>query len=202
MEKTILYFVNTRWVLLDKVITRVFILWGPLQEYFLVYLPVNQKLQVQNNDRYEKIKETLTSYVIKIRLQFVLFLCETIFDRFLTLFQQETPLIHVLHYELSSLYCLVLLKFLTTDYVDDKVGGFLLDLDFKLNEKQLNNKQIRIGEETLKLLNHLTQKERETFFEDVRKIYHTTAEYFKKNVPLKNSFLSDVQILHPSYRSV
>ncbi|CAF4943706.1 unnamed protein product, partial [Rotaria socialis] len=180
MEKTILYFANTRWVLLGKVITRVFILWEPLQEYFLVYLPENQKLQVQNNDRYEKIKETLTSYVIKIRLQFVLFLCETIFDRFLTLFQQEAPLIHVLHYELSSLYRLVLLQFLTTDYVGDKVDGFLLDLDFKLNEKQLNNKQIRIGEETRKLLNHLTQKERETFFEDVKKIYHTTAEYLKK----------------------
>ncbi|CAF3380128.1 unnamed protein product, partial [Rotaria socialis] len=113
-------------------------------------------------------------------LQFVLFLCETIFDSILTLFQQEAPLIHVLHYELSSLYRLVLLQFLTTDYVGDKVDGFLLDLDFKLNEKQLNNKQIRIGEETRKLLNHLTQKERETFFEDVKKIYHTTAEYLKK----------------------
>lgn len=121
------------------------VLWEPLHEYFLVYLPVNQKVQVQNNDRYERIKETLTSYVIKIRLQFVLFLCETIFDRFLTLFQQEAPLIHVLHYELSSLYRLVLLQFLKTDYVGDKAGGCLLDLDFKLSEKQLNNKQIRIG---------------------------------------------------------
>ncbi|CAF5221299.1 unnamed protein product [Rotaria magnacalcarata] len=140
-----LYFANTRWVLLGKVITRVFILWEPLHEYFLVYLPVNQKVQVQNNDRYERIKETLTSYVIKIRLQFVLFLCENIFDRFLTLFQQEAPLIHVLHSELSSLYRLVLLQFLKTDYAGDKVGGCLLDLDFKLNEKQLNNKHIRIG---------------------------------------------------------
>ncbi|CAF4117335.1 unnamed protein product [Rotaria magnacalcarata] len=202
MEKTMLYFANTRWVLLGKVITRVFILWEPLHEYFLVYLPVNQKVQVQNNDRYERIKETLTSYVIKIRLQFVLFLCENIFDRFLTLFQQEAPLIHVLHSELSSLYRLVLLQFLKTDYAGDKVGGCLLDLDFKLNEKQLNNKHIRIGEETRKLLNHLTQQEREKVFEDVKKIYHTTAEYLKKNLPLKNSFLSDVQILHPSYRSV
>ncbi|CAM4842632.1 unnamed protein product [Rotaria magnacalcarata] len=178
------------------------VLWEPLHEYFLVYLPVNQKVQVQNNDRYERIKETLTSYVIKIRLQFVLFLCENIFDRFLTLFQQEAPLIHVLHSELSSLYRLVLLQFLKTDYAGDKVGGCLLDLDFKLNEKQLNNKHIRIGEETRKLLNHLTQQEREKVFEDVKKIYHTTAEYLKKNLPLKNSFLSDVQILHPSYRSV
>ena len=116
-----------------------------MYEYFLIYLPANKKLQVQNNNRYERIKDSLTSYVIKIRLQFVLFLCETIFDRFLTLFQQEAPLIHLLYYELSSLFRLVLLQFLTPDYVGDKVGGDLLDIDFKLNEKQLNNKNIRIG---------------------------------------------------------
>jgi len=50
-------------------------------------------------------------------------------------------------------------------------------------------------------LTHLTQKERETFFEDVKNIYHTIAEYFKKNLPLTNSFLRDVQILHPSFKS-
>ncbi|CAF4919702.1 unnamed protein product, partial [Rotaria sp. Silwood1] len=202
IEKTILYFTNTRWVLLGKVITRVLTLWEPLHEYFLMYLPVNKKQQVQNNDRYERIKESLTSYVIKIRLQFVLFLCETIFDRFLTLFQQEAPLIHLLYYELPSLYRLVLLQFLTSDCVGDKVGGDLLYIDFKLNEKQLNNKNIRIGEGARKLLSNLTQKERETFYEDIRTIYHTIAEYLKKNLPLRNSFLRDIQILHPSYRSV
>ncbi|CAF1535172.1 unnamed protein product, partial [Rotaria sp. Silwood1] len=202
IEKTILYFTNTRWVWLGKVITRVLPLWEPLHEYFLMYLPVNKKQQVQNNDRYERIKESLTSYVIKIRLQFVLFLCETIFDRFLTLFQQEAPLIHLLYYELPSLYRLVLLQFLTSDCVGDKVGGDLLYIDFKLNEKQLNNKNIRIGEGARKLLSNLTQKERETFYEDIRTIYHTIAEYLKKNLPLRNSFLRDIQILHPSYRSV
>ncbi|CAF4661877.1 unnamed protein product [Rotaria sp. Silwood2] len=201
MEKSMLYFTNTRWVLLGKVITRILTLWEPLHECFLTFLPDNQKVQIRNNERYDRIKLTLTSYVIKIRLHFILFLCETIFDRFLTLFQQEAPLIHLLHYELSSLYRMILLKFLAHDYVGDKAGGDLLDIDFKLNEKQLNNKHIRIGEGSRKVLTHLTQKERDTFFEDVKKIYHATTEYFKKNLPLKNSFLRDVQILHPSFKS-
>ncbi|CAF2889007.1 unnamed protein product [Rotaria sp. Silwood2] len=200
MEKSMLYFTNTRWVLLGKVITRILTLWEPLHECFLTFLPDNQKVQIRNNERYDRIKLTLTSYVIKIRLHFILFLCETIFDRFLTLFQQEAPLIHLLHYELSSLYRMILLKFLAHDYVGDKAGGDLLDIDFILNEKQLNNKHIRI-ERSRKVLTHLTQKERETFFEDVKKIYHATTEYFKKNLPLKNSFLRDVQILHPSFKS-
>jgi len=167
VEKTLLYFTITRWILLGKVIERVLsrlidtllsfifalkyyvrfflVLWEPLNEYFLNFLPVVQKAQIYKNDKYEKIKSNLASNVAKIRLQFVLFLCENIFDRFLTWFQQEGPLIHLLHHELSELFHLVLLQFLKSDYVAGKSGGDLINLDFKLNEKQLNNKQIRIG---------------------------------------------------------
>ncbi len=48
----------------------------------------------------------------------------------------------------------------------------------------------------------LTQQERETFFNDVRKIYHGIAQYFKSNLPLKNQFLRDIQILHHSLKGV
>ncbi|CAF2061871.1 unnamed protein product [Rotaria magnacalcarata] len=201
MEKTILYFTNTRWVLLGKVINRVLVLWEPLNEYFLVFLPTNQKQQIQKNDRYDRIKLSLTSYKTKIQLQFVLFLCETIFDRFLTLFQQEAPLIHLLHLELSTLYRGVLVQFLVPEYVGDKTGGDLLDLDFTLNEKQLNNTQICIGEGARKLLVHLDRNERESFFVDVKTIYQTIAEYLKKHLPLKSSFLRDIQVLNPSFKS-
>lgn len=109
------------------------------------FLPVVQKTIVNKNDKYDKIKSYLTSNLTQIRLQFILFLCENIFDRFLTWFQQEGPLIHLLFHELSELYSLVLMQFLKPEYVSDKSGSDLVDLDFKLGEKQLNNKQIRIG---------------------------------------------------------
>jgi hypothetical protein len=59
-----------------------------------------------------------------------------------------------------------------------------------------------VGERARKQLTMLTQQERENFFCDVRKIYHGIAEYFKLNLPLNNSFLRDIQILHPSLRNV
>lgn len=34
-----------------------------------------------------------------------------------------------------------------------------------------------------------------------KKIYHTIAQYFKKSLPLKNTVLRDLQILHPSFKS-
>ena len=53
-----------------------------------------------------------------------------------------------------------------------------------------------------KIINLSQPKERESFFEDVKKIYHTTADYLKKKLPLKNVFLRDIQILNPSFKSV
>ena len=120
-------------------------LWEPLQEYFLTFLPTKQNRKMQNNGRYDRIKLILTSYKIKIQLNVVLFLCETVFDRFLTFFQQEAPLIHLLYVELSELYREVLVQFLVPDYVGHKTGDELMHLDFKLGEKQLNNKQFRLG---------------------------------------------------------
>jgi hypothetical protein len=122
-----------------------------LREYFLVYLPANQRQQIQKNTRYDKIQDVLASNVSKIRLNFILYLCRSIFDRFLTWFQKEGPLVHLLHHELSELYRTVLLSFLSADYVGTKFGAALLDIDYKLAEKQLTTKQLQIGK--LKFVN-------------------------------------------------
>ncbi|CAM4967600.1 unnamed protein product [Rotaria socialis] len=177
------------------------------------------------NDFGDVVEKTLLYFTITrwvLLGKFVLFLCENIFDRLLTWFQQEEPLIHLLYRELSELFYLVLAQFLKYDFIVGKSGGDLCDIDFKLNEKQLNSKNIRIGicknityffifvlvetlffkgERTRKQLNALTQQEREDFFKDIRNIYHGISKYFKLNLPLKNSFIRDLQILHPSMKN-
>ncbi len=116
-----------------------------LQEYFLVYLPSKQRKITQKNSRYDNIKQVLTSNISKIRLNFILFLCRSIFDRFLTLFQKEGPLIHLLYSELSDLYRTILLSFLSAGHVGSKSGDDLLNIDFKLAEQQLSTKMLQIG---------------------------------------------------------
>jgi hypothetical protein len=116
-----------------------------LQEYFLVYLPSKQPKSIKKNSRYDHIKEILMSNISKVRFNFILFLCRSIFDRFLTWFQKEGPLIHLLYFELSDLYRTVLLSFLRPEHVGSTAGGPLLDIDFKLSEKQLPTKMLQIG---------------------------------------------------------
>jgi hypothetical protein len=55
-------------------------------------------------------------------------------------------MVHLLYQELSNIYRTALLSFLTSDYVGSKQGSELLSLDYKLSGKQLNDKQIHIGE--------------------------------------------------------
>ena len=120
-----------------------------LHEYFLIYLPSKQQKSIQKNSRYNAIKEVLMSNISKVRLNFILFLCQSIFDPFLTWFQKEGPLVHLLYYELCELYHTVLLSFLSPEHVGSIFDSALLDIDFKLAEKQLPTKMLQIGKWTL-----------------------------------------------------
>ena len=120
-----------------------------LHEYFLIYLPSKQQKSIQKNSRYNAIKEVLMSNISKVRLNFILFLCQSIFDPFLTWFQKEGPFVHLLYYELCELYHTVLLSFLSPEHVGSIFGSALLDIDFKLAEKQLPTKKLQIGKWTL-----------------------------------------------------
>ncbi|CAF3588591.1 unnamed protein product [Rotaria socialis] len=201
IEKTILYFSSKRWVLLGKVIDRVLKQYHMFREYFLVYLPSKQQKQIQSNSRYDNVKEVLMSNISKIRLNFILFLCQSIFDRFLTWFQKEEPLVHLLYNALCDLYRTVLLSFLSPEHVGSTYGGALLDIDFKLAEKQLTTKKLQIGEEARRLLVDVSASDRATFFHDVKSIYHAIADNLKKYLPLKNTFLKDLHVLDPASRT-
>ncbi|CAF1374499.1 unnamed protein product [Didymodactylos carnosus] len=59
----------------------------------------------------------------------------------------------------------------------------------------------KAGEEARRLLAELSAADRTTFFNDVRIMYHTIADYLKTHLPLENKFLRDVQVLDPSLRT-
>jgi hypothetical protein len=82
----------------------------------------------------------------KVKLNFVLYLCENIFDRFLTYFQSEEPLIHLLYHEMTELLRNVLLSFLKPDVIQHKSGQELVNISFDQASLWRSEKEIRIGE--------------------------------------------------------
>lgn len=115
-------------------------------DYFLRFLPEKQPSQIKKNKRYDSIKLTLSSNLSKVKLNFILYLCENIFDRFLTYFQSEEPLIHLLYHEMTELFRNVLLSFLKPDVVQHKSGKELLSITFDQANVWRSEKEIRIGE--------------------------------------------------------
>ncbi|CAM4849502.1 unnamed protein product [Rotaria magnacalcarata] len=188
------------------------------REYFLVYLPSKQQKQIQSNSHYDNIKEVLMSNISKIRLNSILFLCQSIFDRFLTWLQKERPLVHLLYNALCDLYRTVLLSFLSPEHVRSTYGGALLDIDFKLAEKQLTTKKlqidlhvldpasrtkqdsadtmIRVGRAIPKLLKQLSLKSLADREKEQSEKHEHTNEEMKKLIDRENQLLSKQKGLH------
>ncbi|CAF1507253.1 unnamed protein product [Rotaria sp. Silwood1] len=111
------------------------------------------------------------------------------------------PLVHVLYHEMTELFRDVLSSFLKIDVVQHKSGQELLNITLDQSNLWRSEKEIRIGEQTTKLISSLNFDEKKSFYQDVRKIYETIGNYLKKNLPLDNILLRDLQVLNYSSKS-
>ena len=93
--------------------------------------------------------------ILKVQLAFVVDVASP-FVRFLTLFQSEAPLIHILHDELKLLLSTLMKRFLKRDAVDSLSGKQLLSVNDKDSNLQLIEVQMVIGAKTERLLKKLS----------------------------------------------
>jgi hypothetical protein len=114
---------------------------------------------------------------------------------------------------MGELYRNTLLSVLKPDSIQHKSVQDLLNVDLQQAAIWMSDKEIRIGksgqnifspissvfigEQTRKLISSLNFDEKKSFYQDVRKIYETIANYLKKNLPLNNMLLRDLQVLGP-----
>ncbi|CAF1074106.1 unnamed protein product [Didymodactylos carnosus] len=182
IAQVILRFVNTRWIEIG-------------------FMPQRCKSDVENCDRYRRAKLYLTSTMSKIRLQFMLHISRTIFKKFLTWFQQEGALVHMLYDRCSDLLKTVCLSFIKKDVIENKTVDELLNLSFDLHNNDQQNSTVEIGEMARKSLNKLTLEEKKQFFVDVRSFYCKIIKALIRTLPLKNKLLKDLKCIQPSMRN-
>lgn len=172
-------FVVSRWVEVGPVIERIIGQWNTITEYFLTYLPTTDK-KIESNDKYVRIKNFITDKSTLVKLNFILFLYQTIFQRELVWLQQEKPLIHLLYDECYQLLRNIMLSYVKEEILKDKEGSALFSVSFELQNSQKNNAHIDIGETTRTHVNDLSVSEKANFFQEVRQIYCTitVSNYF------------------------
>jgi hypothetical protein len=195
-EQTFLRFVQCRWLSLLPALERVSQQWDSLYEYFVKYLPAKQQ-QACKNDRYKRIHRFMKEETSKAKIQFLIN-AAIIFNSFLTLFQAEGPLIHILYPKIVELYKQVLTKFVKEEFVSKED---LTDESITLPGNELADDKLDIGLKTRDCLRKVSTACMKYFLIDVRKFLRKLAERLRKTLPLENKLLRDLQFLHPWARS-
>jgi len=81
----------------------------------------------------------------KVRVNFVLFLSQKVFDRFLTFFLSQGPLIHLLYKEMTELYRNIRLLFLKSDSVQHSSGQNLLNIGLEQSALWISDIELELA---------------------------------------------------------
>lgn len=182
--------VESRWLSLGAVCERLLEQYPALKEYFLSIVP---KSKIKINDKCIKISEFLKNPKSLIYLHFVNFLCN-VFVPYLSLFQKESPLIHVLYSKLNELVRNIMFKFLKQEAVGQKEGIALININCNDSALWLPLKKMDVGTGAKQLINFAEHKD---VLHNIRHIYIEICEYLTKKLPLSNVLLQDLQYISP-----
>jgi hypothetical protein len=136
--KFIPHFTITRWLEIESVLERIVQQWANLEEYFLRFLPLNNKISI-NHHRYVPIKTMLEMKSTLIRLNFLVFISHNIYRQILLWFQGSQPLIHLLHDECEQLIRRLFSHFINEELIKNKTLDELIHIPFSKQDNQKSN---------------------------------------------------------------
>lgn len=193
--------VSSRWLSMEPVCRRLIEQFPVLKKYFMTTIPqaTNSK-SICSGDRYKRIKAAVSDPVTLVYLNFIAFVASNL-TPFLTLFQKDEPLVHVLHEKLNELVRTLMLKFMKADIVGTKEGKDLVNIQCDAADNWRPVNSMDVGNGTNKALAAVTKdEERKKIRYSFRTCLVKTVSYMQKQLPLSNPILRDLQCLHPLAR--
>ena len=192
--KQILSHVETRWLSLLRVVSRVLELWPALVSYFTSHPEAEKRGHVKS------IKERLCDEV-KLYLLFLNFLLPTL-NAFNVAFQATSyTTIHLLHPEMRKLTKRILRYIVIADRIDI---ADVTATKYQDRENLVIDDDLEVGEATRMLALELTEQGMEhvvsAFFKHVRLFYCAFVNTLMKKFPFQSSLLSDLRVLNPAER--
>ncbi|CAH0562798.1 unnamed protein product [Brassicogethes aeneus] len=193
--------VNTRWLSLKKVLSRIIEQFANLKEYFLKFIPDQKNFarEVGSTDRYKRIKLKLTDQKTEAYLSFAIYIGD-LMEAFEQKFQGEEPLVYALHTSINELFLKIMDKFVKKEKLDNSTLGqvnvensnnqksaFDIDLDFRT--KQFLAKMEGNYLSSIKIL-------RIEFKLCLVKI----AKYLQEKLPWESKTLKQLTHLHPKFK--
>ena len=110
---------------------------------FIEELPKQDK-RLKDNEEYLDIKKGLESREIAVEIELIITV-KPLFDEFMTKFQKEEPVIHLLHPNCEKLLKTVMGRLLKSKAYTEKKGRALIDID-------VDNVQLHLSTDQFKLI--------------------------------------------------
>jgi len=202
---TFLRHVQCRWLTLLPCLQRLKDNWPAICQYFLKDLPQESQKNhtskhLKENDRYKRICERLKTHETLIQIHFLLSLTP-MFQEYLTIFQKQEPLIHMLFPEGADLLKKVMNRFLKFDVVSGKSTSKLCQIDVEKQENIMPLKDVDIGTEASEWLCKVDSSSRQKLLRmQILKFYQEVSKHLAKKLPLDEPVVKNAQCLHPEVR--
>ena len=167
------------WLSMGSSIKRVIEQWDTII-WFVAKLAKDPR-KVPKNIIYKRVYMMLgpkEKLVTKVSLEF-LNLIITVFEKFLLLFQESCPVVHILYGNLCDILIKLLRRFIKPQGLENKYGSDLASVD--CTKFQLPDKEFVIGKSTRKVLKDLTADQQKITLLGMRSFFKATAPHLKEN---------------------
>ena len=101
-----------------------------------------QDKNIRDSDKYSDVKRGLESKEIAVEIEFLIAV-KPLFDEFMTKFQKEEPMIHLLYPGCEKLLKTVMARLLKSKAYTDKKGRALIEVDVDNCKLQLSTDQFK-----------------------------------------------------------
>ena len=189
-----LKFAAHRWVENHRVLLRAKQMLPFLQKY--ISGVQSKHVKDPKTYSYSSVVEFLNDKLLPAKLSFLIYLCKPV-ECFLTVYQQDTPLVPFLYQDLNDLLEKVMKKFVKPTVTEAKE---VHDIDVTKSDNIVNNAKIKIGVEAEEILKQqqLTQREILLFRTQCQSFLQTFVSRLQKKSPLQYKFTKYIQCLSPS----
>ena len=193
--------VQCRWLTLLPCLERIKHNWTATYHYFLKDLPqisVRERSDkfLKKNERYKRICEKLKTKEVLIEVEFLLSV-GVLFTDFLSLFQKQEPLIHLLYPESTDLLKKVAGRFMKSEVISGKKGSQLIKIDTSNSDNVKDTKDMDIGTETREMMGKLEGGQQKSLLRDMQSFYQEVFKYLSKRLPLDEPIVRNAQCLNP-----
>ena len=190
--------VASRWLTLVKCLERIEQLWPLIKKYFLTELPKKKELlrNLTTNKRYMRIVkairdqegETLT------QIKFILGVNQ-IFTEYLTIFQSDVPMIHLLYPKMSQLQMSLIRRIIKADVINPLTTN-ILDVNICDPSNQLGLLEMDFGHDVnIHLKSIKNERVRANLRNEMKESLIQMTSHLQKKLPFRSQLLKDLTCL-------